>query len=238
MTPLRVEFCGEWFDVVDEFFIGRDADLSIDENPYLHRRFLAIRHEFDLWWLHNVGQLLTATVSDIGGSVQAWLSPGAKLPIVFPELQVVFTAGSTTYDFSIHSAGDHFRTSPLGGAAGGATTIAPMIFTRTQRMLILALCEPFLRQARRGRAELPSSAQAAERLGWPTTTFNRKLDNVCEKLDKIGVDGLRGGAGKLAVNRRARLVEYAIATHLVGLDDLPLLDDDVAIESAVGDAQS
>ncbi|WAB81710.1 hypothetical protein OVN18_01435 [Microcella daejeonensis] len=225
MTPLKVEYCGEWFDVADEFFIGREADLSIDENPYLHRRFLSLRHEFDLWWLHNVGQLLTATVSDAAGSVQAWLSPGAKLPIVFPELQVVFTAGSTTYDFAIHSEGDHFRTSPLGGSTAGSTTIAPITFTRTQRMLILALCEPFLLQARRGRAELPSSAQAAERLGWPTTTFNRKLDNVCEKLDRIGVDGLRGGAGKLATNRRARLVEYAIATHLVGLDDLPLLDD-------------
>ena len=60
------------------------------------------------------------------------------------------------------------------------------------------------------------------------TTFNRKLDNVCEKLDKIGVDGLRGGRGKLATNRRARLVEYAVATRLVSVDDLALLDDAVA----------
>ena len=56
------------------------------------------------------------------------------------------------------------------------------------------------------------------------TTFNRKLDNVCEKLDKLGVDGLRGGRGKLATNRRARLVEYAVATRLVSADDLALLD--------------
>jgi hypothetical protein len=56
------------------------------------------------------------------------------------------------------------------------------------------------------------------------TTFNRKLDNVCEKLDKLGVAGLRGGAGNLATSRRARLVEYAVATHLVGTEDLALLD--------------
>jgi len=56
------------------------------------------------------------------------------------------------------------------------------------------------------------------------TTFNRKLDNVCEKLDKLGVEGLRGGRGKLATNRRARLVEYAVATRLVSTDDLVLLD--------------
>jgi hypothetical protein len=56
------------------------------------------------------------------------------------------------------------------------------------------------------------------------STFNRKLDNVCEKLDKLGVEGLRGGRGKLATNRRARLVEYAVATRLVSTDDLVLLD--------------
>jgi hypothetical protein len=75
-----------------------------------------------------------------------------------------------------------------------------------------------------GRGSLPTSAQAAERLGWSMTTFNRKLDNVCDKLDKIGVGGLRGGKGNLATNRRARLVEYAVATRLVSADDLVLLD--------------
>ena len=75
-----------------------------------------------------------------------------------------------------------------------------------------------------GASQLPSSAAAAARLGWPLTTFNRKLDNVCEKLDRIGVKGLRGGPGALATNRRARLVEYAVASRLVTADDLPLLD--------------
>ena len=73
-------------------------------------------------------------------------------------------------------------------------------------------------------SELPSSAKAAERLGWTITRFNRKLDNVCDKLDRIGVKGLRGGPGALATNRRARLVEYAVASRLVTGDDLPLLD--------------
>jgi hypothetical protein len=68
------------------------------------------------------------------------------------------------------------------------------------------------------------------------TTFNRKLDNVCDKLDKLGVAGLRGGRGKLATNRRARLVEYAVTTHLVGLDDLSLLES-AALDSAARDAE-
>lgn len=74
-----------------------------------------------------------------------------------------------------------------------------------------------------GKGEIPSSAQAAARLGWTMTAFNRKLDNVCDKLDKVGVPGLRGGKGNLATNRRSRLVEYAVATRLVSREDLVLL---------------
>ena len=47
-----------------EFSIGRESDLSVDDNPYLHRRFLRIRTESGLWWLENVGTVLTATVTD------------------------------------------------------------------------------------------------------------------------------------------------------------------------------
>ena len=56
------------------------------------------------------------------------------------------------------------------------------------------------------------------------TRFNRKLDNVCDRLARIGVGGLRGGQGRLASNRRARLVEFAVATRLVTRNDLYLLD--------------
>jgi hypothetical protein len=74
-------------------------------------------------------------------------------------------------------------------------------------------------------SELPSSAAAAQRLGWSLTRFNRKLDNVCDKLDRQGVPGLRGGVAASATNRRVRLVEYAVASRLITRDDLPLLDD-------------
>lgn len=227
MTSLRVEYCGEWFDVDPEtpFGIGRESDLSIDDNPYLHRTFLRIVREHELWWLQNVGSRLSATVSAGLGQVQAWLAPGAKLPIVFESMDVIFSAGSTTYDFVIHADSDVFETGPRAQTASGVTTtMMPVTLTPSQRLLVVALAEQVLRQTEPGRNPIPSSADAAKRIGWPLTTFNRKLDNVCEKLDRIGVDGLRGGAGKLATNRRARLVEYAVATRLVGPEDLPLLD--------------
>jgi len=137
---------------------------------------------------------------------------------------VIFSAGSTTYDFTIRSEEDFFNTSLPLNASAGSTTILPVSLTTSQRQLIVALAEHVLTQSVPGRGAIPTSAEAAARLGWSMTTFNRKLDNVCDKLDKIGVAGLRGGRGKLATNRRGRLVEYAVATHLVSAEDLPLLD--------------
>lgn len=108
----------------------------------------------------------------------------------------------------------------------GETTVMPARFTPLQKQLIVALAEPMLRREGVSMNELPSSSAAAERLGWTVTKFNRKLDNVCDKLDRMGVQGLRGGPGKLATNRRARLVEYAVTSQVVTRADLPLLDDE------------
>lgn len=232
MKSVTIEFCGEEYrvDSPGDFTIGRESDLTLDDNPYLHRRFLRVFDEHGMWWLANVGTLLTATVTDGTGGVQAWLAPGARLPIVFETMHVMFSAGPTTYDFTIQNADDLYTTSRILQESGGSTTILPVALTTSQRQLIVALAEGVLRQQVPGRAEVPTSADAAARLGWSLTTFNRKLDNVCDKLDKLGVAGLRGGAGKLATSRRTRLVEYAVATHLVSAEDLPLLDRDEASE--------
>ncbi|MCS0500343.1 hypothetical protein [Protaetiibacter mangrovi] len=230
MSTLRIEFCGEHYTAAEgeDFVIGREGDLEIDDNPYLHRRFLLITQENGLWWIANVGTLLSATVSDGSGGVQAWLPPGARLPVVFPFVQVLFSAGATTYDFTIQNDAQYFSTTHIHAGASGTTTIGAVPLTSSQRLLVVALSEQVLAQDSPGRGQIPSNAEAAERLGWPLTTFNRKLDNVCEKLDKVGVAGLRGGRGKLATNRRARLVEYAVASHLVSRDDLVLLERNAA----------
>jgi len=226
MKPLSIEYVGEWYRVEEgaPFSIGREADLSIDDNPYLHRHFLSLYAEFGMWWIANVGHLLTATVADASGAVQAWLAPGARLPIVFEKLHVMFSAGSTTYDFMVHNEDNLYETSSVMTREAGSTTVLPVTLTSSQKLLIVALAEGVLTERIPGRGTVPSSAEAAARLGWNLTRFNRKLDNVCDKLDKLGVAGLRGGPGRLATGRRARLVEYAVATHLVGPEDLPLLD--------------
>jgi hypothetical protein len=229
-AELGVEFCGEWFHPTpgETFSIGRDADLVIDTNPYLHRRLLEIESAQGLWWLTNTGRSISVALATADGAYQAMLGPGTRVPLVFPELVVMFTAGAYTYEFTIRNGAARFtgRDSAAGpdGAEGG-TTVGAVPLTATQRLLLIALCEPILRGGMMGSSQIPSSAAAAERLGWPLTTFNRKLDNVCDKFDREGVQGLRGGAGKLATNRRARLVEHAVLSRLVTAVDLPLLDE-------------
>ena len=44
------------------------------------------------------------------------------------------------------------------------------------------------------------------------------------KLADAGTRGLHGGPGKLASNRKTRLVEHALSTRLVAVQDLALLD--------------
>jgi hypothetical protein len=225
--PLVVEFAGERHDVAPDrvFAIGRDGDLVIDENRYLHRRFLELAAENGMWWLSNVGSRIAATVTDGTGRVHARLAPGARLPVVFDRLHVLFGAGSTSYDLTLHTAGGYAVTPEPRPAATGDETIGDVPLSPSQRLLLVALAENVLRQTETGRGEIPSSADAASRLGWTLTAFTRKLDTVCGKLEREGVTGLRGGRGKLATNRRLRLVEHAVATRLVSRDDLALLED-------------
>jgi hypothetical protein len=222
---LRVDFCGESM-VVDHqpFTIGRDADLVVDgHNRHLHRRLLAVTRDVDVWLLANTGARLTASVADPEGRLDAYLAPGAVLPIVLADTVVRFTAGPTTYELTLHVDRPLFAAPAIDDGAGD-TTMGEITLTPDQLRLVLVLAEPALEGAGRSAAMLPSSSQAARRLGWTTRKFNRKLDHVCHKLAATGVRGLRGDLGQLASNRRARLVEYALGTRLVTRDDLVLLD--------------
>jgi len=234
MNPY-IDFCGETAPITRQpFTIGRDADLVLDDdNRHLHRHFLSISQQQGIWLLANVGGQLTATVSDAGGRLEAFLAPGAVLPLVFEHTVVRFTAGPTTYEFAIVMPDPAFSAAPTEQSEQGDTTVGRVAMTPDQLRLIVAIAEPALRGDGRAATTLPSNQQVAQRLGWRLTRVNRKLDNVCQKLAAQGIRGLHGAPGQLASNRRARLVEYALAVRMVGRDDLVLLDVDG--ESDVGE---
>lgn len=221
-----VDFCGEQFSIPSSkpLTIGREGDIAIDDNPFLHRRFLELSFHSNLLWLSNVGSATAVTVSDAEGLAQSWLSPGSRLPIVFPKTVLWFTAGPTTYELEVSLPDAPFVPTQEVQPGGGETTSGRVTFTPDQRLLILALAEDILRHDSRGAGSIPPSAKAAERLRWTTTKFNRKLDNVCEKLSRLGVRGLVTEGERTASSRRARLVEYALASRLVTKSDLQWLD--------------
>lgn len=229
-SELRIEYCGEWWTVEagERFTIGRTADLSVDDNPYLHRSFLEVRHEHGVWLVANVGKQLSATIGDEQNHFVAHLAPGGVLPLVFDRTYARFGAGPTTYEIQLVLPDPPFSAVAVEEAIDegelSATTRSPAHLTPDQRIVVLALAEHALRRTGSGPSSLPTSGDAARRVGWSERKFNKKLDQVCQKLAKAGVRGLHGGPGDIAANRRARLVEYCLATRVVTDDDLPELD--------------
>lgn len=227
---LTLDFAGEIYHPAPDgvFVIGRSGDLEIDDNPYLHRSFLEITHADGLWWVANVGARLPAHLTDARGLMRTTLAAGARQPLVFPATLLTFTAGSTTYEVLAETGAAPYEPQRPDRASAGDTTIGPTEFTLSQKVALLALAEPLLRRAGTGASQVPSAVEAAARLGWPQSRFNRKLDNICEKLERSGVRGLRGEVGASAANRRVLLVEYAVSTLLVTADDLPMLEHEAA----------
>lgn len=225
-ATLTLDFAGEILTTQPGgvLTVGRAGDLEIDDNPYLHRDFLSFAHSDGMWWISNVGARLAAYLTDSRGLMRSTLAPGARLPLVFPRTLVTFAAGETLYELIVDIPETPYD--PIQQhSSGGTTTITPGQFTESQLLALLALAEPVLRRAGSGAGEIPTTGQAAARLGWTPKRFDKKIENICDKLAGSGVRGLRGGAGGgMASNRRLHLVEYAVSTLLVSAEDLPLLD--------------
>ena len=207
------------------FTMGRTGDLIIDETPYLHRDFLTLHHSEGFWWLTNVGSRDSVLLTDPGNVSRSELGPGGTLPLLIPHIVVRFAAGPHSYELNLtlESAPVEIVVAPRVTEVSGAG-MSGASFTESQLLAMLAVAEPLLKRVGTGVWAVPTAAQAARRLGWTQTRFNRKLDNVCDKLDRAGVSGLRGGPGNNATNRRVQLVEYAVSTLLVTSADLPMLE--------------
>lgn len=224
---LTLDFAGEVHEVApgERLTVGRSGDVAIDDNPFLHREFLVIEWLGNLWWVHNVGGRLAAYLTDERGLMRSTLAPGARLPLVFPVTLVTFAAGDTSYELELVVPSAGYDVAEEHDTDTGLLTIMPSKFTESQLLAVLALAEPVLRREGTGAGEIPSTQAAAGRLGWTPKRFDKKLENVCDKLTAAGVRGLRGGPAGMAANRRRHLVEYAVSSRLVTPADLPLLDN-------------
>jgi hypothetical protein len=230
---LYLEFCGEdWtLDAGESLSFGRSAELEIDDNPYLHRVVGRFVHRDGAWWLDNVGRVCVLEVRDTAGASAVRLAPGRSIAIAFGEFSCAFTAGPTHYELSGGLDTYQWADDLLGpDAAAGTATLewGRVGLNDDQRLLLVAMCEPWLLDPGAPASAMLSNRQGAARLGWTVTKFNRKLDHLCEKLHRAGVAGVHGAVGANAADRRRHLVEHAVAAQLVTPSDLSLIDADRA----------
>ncbi len=222
---LTVDFVGEIHEVSPgtEFTFGRMADLEVDENPYMHRKVGKFIARHDRWWLMNIGTNIAVELYDRESRSSAKIMPGTEQALPGNDMVVRFTAGATTYEIDVTTEGDSDSQLEMEETTD-TITLSDLPMTDSQLQLVIALAEQKLREPQAPLA-VPASKEAAARLGWSITKFNRKLDNVCEKLTKAGVSGLKSSSSSLNTDRRRHLVEYGISSGLVDASMLPMLDD-------------
>ena len=229
-ADLRVAFLDDERDLApgDSLTFGRAADLVVDEqNRYLHRVLGRFSEHQGVWWLENLGSHIELELVGDGGTV-------VRVPPMPPEGSpplVPLPGGPSSLGFEV--AGARYELELLapersGGPVAGVVSdddtetlsYGHITLTAEEHALLVQLAAPVLRDRALGAESLPANKEVAHALGWPVTKFNRKLDYLCVRLTKAGVKGLQGGRGAEASNRRWRLVEHAVATRLVTLDDL------------------
>jgi len=231
---LVVEFVGDErvLSPGDELTFGRSADLVIDENRYLHRVLGRFAWANGMWWLSNVGSAIPLAMADADSPSFVRVAPGATVPIPFGSATLGFEAGGRSYELRVEVlselAGFGLDPAAVESEADGAgaeltTTASSLPLTDEQRLLLVALAEPRLRDVP-GSEQLPTNRQIAHMFGWTITKFNRKLDGLCIKYAAAGVSGLRGSSDLLAKDRRVRLTDHAVHAGIITAADLPLLD--------------
>lgn len=198
---------------------GRSADLEIDANQFMHRLVGRFVCRESVWWLQNIGTRSRLDLIDGDSGTTMELAPGQQLPITGTSFTVRFTAGPSTYELTGSRTGDALHADGAGEVFGTATVdFGEIPLSPEQQLLLVCLYESKLRT---GRVE--GSNVLAGRLGWTANKFNRKLDAVCEKLHRAGVDGVKGRQGLNADGRRENVLTWALSHGVVTRNDLALL---------------
>jgi hypothetical protein len=222
---LVVSFCGDArrLQLGDTLTFGRAGDIAIDDNPFLHRHLGLLFSRGDSWWLQNTGSQIQIGVRDLDTNSHISAAAGAEVPLPFRRALLTFDVSRTHYEIELEISGTAEPLAPPPRETAGSPTvhIGEMALNEEQRLLLVALALPRLREPHRPDRPLPSNQDVATLLGWSITKYNRKLDYLCEKFERAGLHGLRGERGELATQRRQRLVQYALDSKLIGLEDIP-----------------
>lgn len=224
---LRVQFGAKHFEVGSDqaLTFGSSGMVRVGVAPEVPSIVGRVHHRNDgCWWVVNSSSAIGLVIDDKATTSRLSLAPGAMCPVPFSEAHVRFRVGSVSHQFSV-------TTPNAGGASDGEVESVPVrpsnvrnSLNEDQVLLLVGLAEPRLRQFAGPDAVPPTNREVAHRLGWTVTKYNRKLDHLCQKLDRIGVHGLKGCIGQAAGYRKITLVDYVITAGVIVPEDLALLD--------------
>ncbi len=228
---LYLDFCGEEHELSPEqaLSFGREADLEIDDNPYMHRVVGCFESSDGHWWIHNRGTAIALNVFDHNSPTAALVAPGASAALTMADFGISFVAGRCRYeiDASLEDVADPAELVETPSSGERTLEWGMVELNHDQRLLLVDLAEHRLLHPSDRNPELPAKAACARRLGWSLSKYNRKLDHLCAKLDRAGVPGMYGEAGVQALDRRRRLVDHAVDFGLVSGSDLGVLEERV-----------
>ena len=215
-----VEFAGEEYPVEGgEMSFGRVGDLEVDSNPFMHRLVGRFACREGVWWLQNLGTRIRLELVDVDAGATMELAPGQQLPVAATNFAIRFSAGPTNYELTGERKGDPMRADGAGEMIGTATVdFGEIPLSPEQHLLLVTLYESKLRTGR-----FEGSSVLASRLGWTANKFNRKLDAICEKLHRIGIEGVKGRNGLNADGRRETVLSWALSNGAVTRNDLAIV---------------
>lgn len=232
MTELHIFFIDELTAAQpgDVITFGRSGDIEVDEaNQYMHRIVGTFFDQDNVWWLTNNSKHGNLTLAAAGGRLTR-LPPGAVAALTEASGAIRFDSGPSTYELGWTLPGQDPLMPPTAEEGEGAGSIdatrqfGVVKLNHEQKQLLVALAEAVLLDSTAPTTDLPANASVAHRLEWSSKKLDRKLDYLCARLSTEGVRGLRGEKGFEAIDRRSRLVEHAMSSGMISVEDLPIID--------------
>lgn len=208
-ATLTVDFVGERYQPTDDLIFGREAELSLDDNTFLHRRAGRFRLRSGTWWLENLGGRLRLTMVSSDGSVID-LQPGASSPLLGVSGEVSLTAGPTRYqiDYQLQRRQMALSDTGEGRSTGVDTMTYGTLLTPRELDFVIILAQGRL-TGRLG--PLPSHGEIAEIWGVSHKTVDNTLQRLRAKFRKRDINFIQS---------TETLVEYLVTQGLVTLADL------------------
>jgi hypothetical protein len=206
---LTVRFVGEVYKPEVELTFGRQADLSLDENSYLHRRAGRFRLRDATWWLENLGSRLRLTMASSDGSLLD-LQPGASSLLLGERGEVSITAGPTRYmlEYELQQRQANWDDTSQFRIGGADTQTFGPILTPREIDFVVVMAQGRL-TGRLG--PIPSHGEIAEIWGVSHKTVDNTLQRLRTKLRDQNIN---------FVNSSETLIEYLVTQGLVSMADL------------------